>query len=41
MVADFLINHQEEKGSELPQDLEASMKDVAATIYIGGHLIPS
>ena len=40
MVADFLISHQE-KGSELPQELEAVMKATAATMYIGGHLIPS
>ena len=40
MVADFLISHQEEKGSELPQELEASMKAAAATMYLGGHLMP-
>jgi len=39
MVADFLIGHQE-KGSELPQELEAVMKAAAATMYIGECMIP-
>jgi hypothetical protein len=39
MVADFLINHQEDcdKNNKLYQELEAMMKAVAATVYIGGH----
>jgi hypothetical protein len=37
MVADFLISHQEDKDSENYQALEAMMKAVAATVYIGGH----
>jgi hypothetical protein len=43
MVADFLINqqHDGEKDSELYQELEATMKAVAATVYIGGHYMLS
>ena len=37
MVADFLISHREDKDSEHYQELEAAMKDAAATMYIGGH----
>jgi hypothetical protein len=43
MVADFLISHQDDgdKDSENYQELEAAMKAVAATVYIGEHCIPS
>jgi hypothetical protein len=36
MVADFLIS-QEDKNSELYQELETAMKAAAATVYIGVH----
>jgi len=39
MVADFLISYQE-KGNELPQELEAVMKATAATMYMGRCIIP-
>jgi len=38
MVADFLISHQEDKDSEHYPELEAAMKDTAATMYLGEHL---
>jgi hypothetical protein len=43
MVADFLTSHQEnrDKDSELYQELEATMKAVAASVYIGGYLMLS
>jgi hypothetical protein len=41
MVADFLINQQEDKDSELYQEHEATKKTAAATIYIGGYLMSS
>jgi hypothetical protein len=42
MVADFLISHQEDpdKDSEVFQELEAAMKGVAATVYLGEHWMP-
>jgi hypothetical protein len=39
-VADFLIR-QEDKNSELHQELEIAMKAAAATVYIGGHWVLS
>jgi hypothetical protein len=36
MVADFLIS-QEDKNSELYQELETAMKAAAATVFMGGH----
>jgi hypothetical protein len=43
MVADFLISHQEDcdKYSDVYGELEAAMKAVAATVYIGEHCMPS
>jgi hypothetical protein len=41
MVADFLTSHEEDKDSELYQELEAAMKAAAAGVYIGRHLMAS
>jgi hypothetical protein len=41
MVADFLISQQENKDDELSPELEAMIKDAAAGVYIGDHLMLS
>jgi hypothetical protein len=41
MVADFLISQQENKDDELSPELEAMIKDAAAGVYLGDHLMLS
>jgi hypothetical protein len=41
MVADFLISQHENKDDELSPELEAVIKDAAAGVYLGDHLMLS